>query len=348
MAIATDEAGIQFRTLNASKGAAVRATRAQADRVLYRQAIRRRIETAANLTLFQQPVDDLILEGDACKGCRDPDRTRVRGCRGRADHRDVSVGFDSRGAEELRSRARGRSAGQATRRPAPGTEAAGGAAEDRHAAAPRRPHDRLFDADTPTGRRTHARVLVRRAPRLASTSGSLLDHPHNAANARHHPVRPRSFAAVHRRDQGRRSAVLPFDRRQGRPLRSASRVTRSFWSRKVSTRPRFTRTASRRRCHSTCSSRSCARSRDASAPHILRPGYSIEYDYFDPRALRATLETKAIAGYSSPARSTARRATKKPRHRASWPASTPRDCAAERRAGARAATKPIWACSSTT
>jgi len=68
MAIATDEAGIQFRTLNASKGAAVRATRAQADRVLYRQAIRHRIETAANLTLFQQPVDDLILEGDAVKG----------------------------------------------------------------------------------------------------------------------------------------------------------------------------------------------------------------------------------------------------------------------------------------
>src|SRR6476646_503658 len=64
MAIATDEAGIQFRTLNASKGPAVRATRAQADRVLYRAAIRRRIETAANLTLFQQPVDDLTIDGD--------------------------------------------------------------------------------------------------------------------------------------------------------------------------------------------------------------------------------------------------------------------------------------------
>src|SRR6476646_2256344 len=68
MARATDRAGIQFRILNASKGAAVRATRAQADRMLYRKAIRRRIETAANLTLFQQPVDDLILEGDAVKG----------------------------------------------------------------------------------------------------------------------------------------------------------------------------------------------------------------------------------------------------------------------------------------
>src|SRR5262245_57155190 len=64
MPIATDEAGIQFRTLNSSKGAAVRATRAQADRVLYRQAIRRRLETQPNLTLFQQPVADLIVKGE--------------------------------------------------------------------------------------------------------------------------------------------------------------------------------------------------------------------------------------------------------------------------------------------
>ena len=61
MAIATDEAGIQFRTLNASKGPAVRATRAQADRTLYRAAIRRRLENEPNLTLFQQAVDDLFI-----------------------------------------------------------------------------------------------------------------------------------------------------------------------------------------------------------------------------------------------------------------------------------------------
>ena len=61
MAIATDEAGIQFRILNSSKGPAVRATRAQADRVMYRAAIRRRIETQPNLTLFQQPVDDVMV-----------------------------------------------------------------------------------------------------------------------------------------------------------------------------------------------------------------------------------------------------------------------------------------------
>ena len=64
MAAATDEAGIQFRILNSSKGPAVRATRAQADRVLYRAAIRHRLENQDNLWLFQQAVDDLILETD--------------------------------------------------------------------------------------------------------------------------------------------------------------------------------------------------------------------------------------------------------------------------------------------
>lgn len=68
MALAIDEAGIQFRILNASKGPAVRATRAQADRVLYRQAIRTRLENQPNLDLFQQPVEDLILQGDRVAG----------------------------------------------------------------------------------------------------------------------------------------------------------------------------------------------------------------------------------------------------------------------------------------
>ena len=67
MAAATDEAGIQFRILNGSKGPAVRATRAQADRVLYRAAIRRRLENQANLWLFQQAVDDLMVESDGAR-----------------------------------------------------------------------------------------------------------------------------------------------------------------------------------------------------------------------------------------------------------------------------------------
>src|SRR6476619_1507937 len=68
MAIATDEAGIQFRILNSSKGPAVRATRAQADRVLYRQAIRSRLETQSNLWIFQQPVDDLEITSGRVSG----------------------------------------------------------------------------------------------------------------------------------------------------------------------------------------------------------------------------------------------------------------------------------------
>jgi tRNA uridine 5-carboxymethylaminomethyl modification enzyme len=70
MALATDEAGIQFRILNSSKGPAVRATRAQADRVLFKAAIRRRLENQPNLTLFQQAVDDLVLDGDRVVGVK--------------------------------------------------------------------------------------------------------------------------------------------------------------------------------------------------------------------------------------------------------------------------------------
>ena len=68
MAAATDEAGIQFRILNSSKGPAVRATRAQADRALYKQAIRSRLENQENLWIFQQAVDDLLLEGESVSG----------------------------------------------------------------------------------------------------------------------------------------------------------------------------------------------------------------------------------------------------------------------------------------
>src|SRR5512137_777313 len=68
MAAATDEAGIQFRILNGSKGPAVRATRAQADRVLYRQAIRTRLENQPNLTLFALACDDLTFENGRVTG----------------------------------------------------------------------------------------------------------------------------------------------------------------------------------------------------------------------------------------------------------------------------------------
>jgi tRNA uridine 5-carboxymethylaminomethyl modification enzyme len=70
MAAATDEGGIQFRILNASKGPAVRATRAQADRLLYKQAIRSRLENQPNLWLFQQAVDALIVNANRVEGVK--------------------------------------------------------------------------------------------------------------------------------------------------------------------------------------------------------------------------------------------------------------------------------------
>ena len=79
MALATDEAGIQFRTLNSSKGPAVRATRAQADRLLYKQAIRTRLERQPNLTLFQQAVDDILLDGGRATGVLTQIGLRFRG-----------------------------------------------------------------------------------------------------------------------------------------------------------------------------------------------------------------------------------------------------------------------------
>ena len=109
MASATDEAGIQFRILNSSKGPAVRATRAQADRVLYKAAIRRRLERQPNLVLFQQAVDDLVLEGDRVSGVVTQLGSAVRGQGGRADHRDLPVRADSRRADELPGRSGRRS-----------------------------------------------------------------------------------------------------------------------------------------------------------------------------------------------------------------------------------------------
>ncbi len=79
MALATDEGGIQFRILNSSKGPAVRATRAQADRILYKAAIRRMLENQPNLTLFQQAVDDLMVEGDRVVGAVTQVGIRFRG-----------------------------------------------------------------------------------------------------------------------------------------------------------------------------------------------------------------------------------------------------------------------------
>ena len=111
----------------------------------------------------------------------------------------------------------------------------GRAPEDRHAAAPRRPHDRLRRARGAARRRPGAGVPFLGDARDASAAAALLDHAHERAHARDHPRRPRPLAAVHRRHQGRRAALLPVDRGQGRALRRPRRATRSSSSRRGST-----------------------------------------------------------------------------------------------------------------
>ncbi len=144
MALATDEGGIQFRILNGSKGPAVRATRAQADRILYKAAIRRMLENQPNLSLFQQAVDDLMVEGDRVVGAV----TQI-GMRFRARTVVLTAGtfLDGKIHVGLENHAGGRAGDP----PAvslsarlEGTEAAAGPAQDRHAAAPRRPQHRLL------------------------------------------------------------------------------------------------------------------------------------------------------------------------------------------------------------
>ena len=161
MAAATDEGGIQFRILNSSKGPAVRATRAQADRLLYKQAIRHRLENQPNLWLFQQAVDDLMVEGDRVVGAV----TQV-GIRFRARAVVLTAGtfLDGKihvGPEQLHRRPRRRSCGGFAVGASEGIEAAAGPAEDGHTAAYRRSDDRFFAARRAAGRsRSDARVLV--------------------------------------------------------------------------------------------------------------------------------------------------------------------------------------------
>ena len=169
---------------------------------------------------------------------------------------------------------------------------------------------------------------------MFSFLGRASDHPRQvpchitATNERTHEIiraAHRPLADVHRRDRGRRSALLPVASRTRWCASPTRPRTRSSSSPRASTRTRSTRTASRPACRSTCSWNSCARIRGFEHAHITRPGYAIEYDFFDPRDLQPTLETRHLArAVLRRARSTARPATRKPRRRASSPASTPR------------------------
>ena len=295
MAIATDEAGIQFRTLNASKGPAVRATRAQADRVLYRRAIRRRLESAPNLTLFQQPVDDLLLDGDRVRGVV----TQI-GLEFESDAVILTTGTFLSGL--IHVGLRNYEAGRAGDPPAKRL-----GARLRELALP---VGRLKTGTPPRldGRTIEFAGLAEQpgddpAP-VFSFMGSRATHPRQVAcwithtTERTHAIirggldRSPLFTGVIKSVGPRycpsiEDKVVRFAERTTHQifLEPEGLETTEIYPNGISTSLPFDVQLELVRSMPGCE-----------RAHILRPGYSIEYDYFDPRALRSTLETKAIAG----------------------------------------------------
>ena len=293
MGIATDESGIQFRTLNASKGPAVRATRAQADRLLYKQAIRKRIENQTNLSVMQQAVDDLILEQDRVVGVMTQLNIRIR-----ARVVILTVGTFLSGLAHI---------GQ--------THFKAGRAGDPPSLALAQ---RLREMEFPAGRLktgTPPRIDGRSmdftqlqeqpgdfpAP-IFSFMGNDIAHPRQIScwithtnDATHEIIRdglvdsplytgkiegigPRYCPSIE-------DKVVRFSERQSHQifLEPEGLGTHEIYPNGISTSLSFDVQVAL--VHSI---------KGLENAHITRPGYAIEYDYFDPRNLKRSLETKTI------------------------------------------------------
>jgi tRNA uridine 5-carboxymethylaminomethyl modification enzyme len=296
MALATDEAGIQFRILNSSKGPAVRATRAQADRILYKAAIRRRLENQPNLTLFQQAVDDLMVEGDRVTGAV----TQI-GIRFRARTVVLTAGtfLDGKIHVGLQNYA----AGRAGDPPAVSLSV------------------RLKELQLPQGR-----LKTGTPPRIDGRSidftkceeqpgdldpvpvfsfmGSAAMHPPQVpcwithTNGRTHEIIRSGFDRSPM-FTGKIEGVGPrycpsvedkinrFKDKDSHQvfLEPEGLTTNEFYPNGISTSLPFDIQLGLVRTLPGLEN-----------AHILRPGYAIEYDYFDPRGLKSSFETRAIAG----------------------------------------------------
>lgn len=296
MAAATDEAGIQFRILNGSKGPAVRATRAQADRVLYRAAIRRRLENQPHLWLFQQAVDDLLVEGDRVVGAVTQIGLRFRA---RAVVLTAGTFLDGRIHVGLQNY----SAGRAGDPPAVSLSS------------------RLKELKLPQGR-----LKTGTPPRLDGRSidfsrceeqpgdldpvpvfsflGRAEQHPQQVpcwithTNERTHEIirsgfdRSPMFTGViegvgPRYCPSIEDKVNRFADKGSHQifLEPEGLTTHEFYPNGISTSLPFDIQLAAVRSM-----------RGLENAHILRPGYAIEYDYFDPRELKASFETRAIGG----------------------------------------------------
>ena len=296
MAIATDEAGIQFRILNSSKGPAVRATRAQADRLLYKQAIRSRLENQADLWLFQQAVDDLLVEGNRVVGAI----TQI-GIQFRARAVVLTAGTFLDG--KIHVGLSNYSAGRAGDPPAVSLSA-----RLKELALPQ---GRLKTGTPPRldGRSIDFSVMQEQPGDLDpvpvfSVMGTAAMHPVQLpcwvthTNARTHDIiragldRSPMYTGV---IEGVGPRYCPsiedkIHRFAGKDshqifLEPEGLTTHEFYPNGISTSLPFdVQLALVRSMHGL------------ERAHILRPGYAIEYDYFDPRGLKASLETKSIQG----------------------------------------------------
>jgi tRNA uridine 5-carboxymethylaminomethyl modification enzyme len=295
MAIATDEAGIQFRTLNSSKGPAVRATRAQADRVLYRQAIRRRLQTQVNLTLFEGAVDDVLIEGDRAVGVVTQLGVRFRTRAvvltagtflsglihvGLHQHRGGRAGDPPSMALAARLRELKLPVGRLKTGTPPRLDARSidfSILEPQPGDVPEPVFSYLGSRElhpqqvpcwiTHTNARTHEIIRggLDRSPMFTGViqgvgpryCPSIEDKIHRFAAKSSHQIflEPEGLSTTEIYPNGI-STSLPFD--------VQLELVRSV--------------------------------RGLQSAHIVRPGYAIEYDYFDPRGLYASLETKTIAG----------------------------------------------------
>src|SRR4051812_21316766 len=295
MAIATDEAGIQFRTLNSSKGPAVRATRAQADRVLYRAAIRRRLENQPNLWIFQQAVDDLVVQGDRVAGA-----VTWIGLRFDADAVVLTAGTFLGGLVHV-----GLSQYRAGRAGDPASQSL--AARLRELALPvgrlKTGTPPRIDGRTIDFSRLQEQPGDRPEP-VFSFLGTRAMHPPQRScwithtNERTHEIiragldRSPMFTGV---IEGVGPRYCPsiedkIHRFAGKAshqifLEPEGLTTNEIYPNGISTS--LPLDVQLDLVHSV---------RGLENAHIVRPGYAIEYDYFDPRDLRPSLETKSIQG----------------------------------------------------
>ena len=295
MAVATDKSGIQFRTLNSSKGPAVRATRAQADRLLYKQAIRSRLENQPNLWLFQQAVDDLSIEKERVSGV-----VTQLGLRFRTKTVVLTTGTFLSGLIHV-----GQSNYQAGRAGDPPSISLA---------------HRLRELNLPVGRlktgtppridgRTidysvmHEQLGDDPVP-VFSFIGNAKQHPRQLpcwiteTNNRTHDIirggldRSPMFTGViegvgPRYCPSIEDKITRFADKTSHQifLEPEGLTTHEVYPNGISTSLPFDIQLDLVRSI-----------RGLENAHILRPGYAIEYDYFDPRGLKSSLETKAIRG----------------------------------------------------